>query len=77
MSMTTEPISPTLKATVRELLAMRDSALADIAGAGPVRPGQAEWLADRVSDIAFANNKIGKYAAYMGLRPADFIAQCS
>jgi hypothetical protein len=67
-------MSQSTRKSIRNLLEIRASALEDIAGVDPTSFGRAQWYADRVRDIAYANRTIERFALGLRLSPADLIA---
>jgi hypothetical protein len=67
-------VSPTLRKTIFNLLQIRQSALYDIAGVDPMSFGRAQWYADRVRDIDYANRSIARYARDLNVAPYELIA---
>jgi hypothetical protein len=61
--------------TVRRILEIRDSAIADLNAAGPSKMAH-QWAADRLADVNYANRQIQAIADRIGVGPASLVAAC-
>lgn len=59
--------------SIRETLAIRRSALADLS-AMPAFEADSEWRRARVADVEFCNRTIARTAGRHGIEPAELIA---
>lgn len=61
--------------TVRRILEIRDSAIADLNAAGPSKRAS-DWARDRIADVNYANRQIQAIADRIGMGPASLVAAC-
>lgn len=68
-------MSPIIVTTVRNLLSIRDSALADLQ-ANNFRNPDSDWVNDRIKDVSYVNNSIERIATAHSLTPPALITAC-